>query len=217
MPKKPTYEELEQTVKELRKESGDRKRAERALLESIDRLRIAYDQSIIYAEQLNKEIMQRKRAVKTLREREAALKVQARNLGEANTALKVLLRHREEDKTELEEKVLSNVKELVLPYVEALKRTGLDAKQITYVGIVESHLNNIVSPFLRRLSSKYLGLTPREIQVANLIKEGKATKEIAELCNVSSRAVEFHRDNIRAKLGLKNKKANLRTYLLSLS
>jgi DNA-binding CsgD family transcriptional regulator len=217
MPKKPTYEELEQTVKELRKESGDRKRAERALRESIDRLRIAYDQSIIYAEQLNKEIMQRKRAVKTLREREAALKVQARNLGEANTALKVLLRHREEDKIELEERVLLNVKELVLPYVEALKRTGLDAKQITYVGIVESHLNNIVSPFLRRLSSKYLGLTPREIQVANLIKEGKTTKEIAELWNVSARAVEFHRDNIRTKLGLKNKKANLRTYLLSLS
>jgi len=109
------------------------------------------------------------------------------------------------------------VKELVLPYVQTLKDTRLDAKQMAYVSIIESHLNNIVSPFLRKLSSKYLSLTPREIQVAGLIKEGKTTKEIAELLNVSTRAVEFHRDNIRTKLGLKNKKANLRSYLLSLA
>jgi len=113
MRKKPTHEELVKTVKQLEKESVERKRAEEALRESIRRLRVAYDQSIIYAEQLNEEITERKRAEETLRKREAALKAQARNLEEVNTALKVLLRRREEDKTELEEKVLSNVKELV--------------------------------------------------------------------------------------------------------
>jgi len=104
-----------------------------------------------------------------------------------------------------------------LPYVEALRNTRLDAKQTAYAGIIESHLNDIVSPFLRKLASKYLALTPKEIQVADLIKEGKITKEIAELLNVSPRSVGFHRENIRAKLGLKNKKANLRSYLLSFS
>ncbi|NVL90481.1 MAG: hypothetical protein HWN69_05720 [Desulfobacterales bacterium] len=217
MRKKSTYEELMQTVKELEQESLERERAEEALQESIRRLKVAYDQSIIYAEQLNEEIKDRKRAEKALQERKAALKAQARNLKEVNTALKVLLKCREEDKTELEEKVLSNVKELVLPYVQTLKNTRLDAKQLAYASIIESHLNNIVSPFLRNLSSKYLGLTPKEIQVAGFIKEGKITKEIAELLNVSTRAVEFHRNNIRMKLGLKSKKTNLRSYLLSLA
>jgi DNA-binding CsgD family transcriptional regulator len=187
------------------------------LEETFRRLQIAYDQSIIYAEELHEEIKVRKQAEGELRQRQAALMAQTKSLEEANTALKVLLRHREADKSELEEKVLSNVKALVFPYVEALKSTRLDAKQKAIVELIETHLENIVSPFLTTLNATYSGLTPREIQVANLVKEGKTTKEIAALTNVSSRAVEFHRYNIRIKLGLRKKKANLRSYLLSLS
>ena len=128
-----------------------------------------------------------------------------------------MIRHREEDKAQLEETVLSNVKETILPYVSALKKSRLGDKEMAYVNIIESHLNDIVSPFLQKLSSKYFDLTPREVEVAILIKEGKITKEIAELLNVSNRAVEFHRENLRAKLNLKHKKANLRSYLLSLA
>ena len=147
------------------------------------------------------------------REREA----KSRELEEVNIALKVLLRQREEDKSDLEEKVLSNVKKLVEPYVEKLKKTRLTVEQIACVSSIETHLNDIISPFLRNLTSKYLCLTPREIQIANLIKEGKTSKEIAQLLHLSQGAIDFHRNNIRNKLGLKKKKANLRSYLLSLS
>ncbi len=61
----------------------------------------------------------------------------------------------------------------------------------------------------------HLNLTPAEIQIANLIKLGKVNKEIAEIKNLSSRTIEFHRNNIRKKIGIKNKKVNLRTYLNS--
>ncbi len=168
-------------------------------------------------ERLKWEIQDRKQAEQALREREKELEIKTGNLEEANTALKVLIRKRDEDRVELEEKVLSNVKELVVPYLEKLKKSGQDDRQETYLSILESNLNDIISPFLRKLSSKYLNLTPTQIQIANLVKEGKTTKEIAELLASTRWAVDFHRNNLRKKLGLTNKKANLRTYLLSLT
>jgi PAS domain S-box-containing protein len=167
--------------------------------------------------QITRNITEEVPAEKALQEREKELKVKTMSLEEVNTALRVLLKKRDEDKTELEEKVLSNVKKLVVPYLEKLEKTGLNDSQKTYVGILESHLNDIISPFLRTLSSKYLNISPTEIQAANLVKQGKTTKDIAESLNSSIRAIEFHRNNLRNKLGLKNKKANLRSYLLSLT
>jgi len=166
---------------------------------------------------LKREIEERKLAEQTLMRKEEELQLKSLNLEEANTALKVLLKRGEQDKKELEEKVLSNIKELALPYLEKLKACSLDDRQAAYVQLLESSLGDIISPFLQKLSAQYLNLTPTEIQVANLVREGKSTKEISELLNISKRAVEFHRNNIRDKLGLKKEKANLRSYLLSLS
>jgi PAS domain S-box-containing protein len=163
-----------------------------------------------------RDITEKKRADQTLLEREKELEIKTSNLEEVNTALRVLLKRRQEDKAELEEKVLFNMRELVIPYIEKLKKRGLDERQKVCVGILESNLNGIISPFARRLSSLYLNLTPAEIEVANLVRHGKTTKEIAEFMNLSSRTIDTHRDNIRKKLGIKNKKANLRTQLLSI-
>ena len=149
-------------------------------------------------------------------ERTRELEVQKNSLEEINTAMKVLLKKREDDKTEIEDNILSNVKTLIEPYMEKLKRSSLPQGQQTLINILESNLNEIVSPFTRKLSSKLLNLTPSEIQVANLVKQGKTTKEMAGILNISGTTVGFHRENIRKKLGLKNKKANLRSHLLSL-
>ncbi|MCG6909428.1 MAG: PAS domain S-box protein [Deltaproteobacteria bacterium] len=165
--------------------------------------------------QLQQEIEERKRAEKALRRREKELEAQSHHLEEVNTALKVLLTQRENDKSEVQEHVLSNVKELVSPYVERLKKSRLNTSQTTLVNIMDSNLNNIISPFIRRLSSKYLHFTPMEIRVANLVKEGKTNKEIAELLFLSKNTILFHRHNIRTKLGLKGTGLNLRTHLLS--
>ena len=163
------------------------------------------------------DITERKAAEEALKKRELDLEMKSQSLEEANTALKVLLKHREEDKGTLEEQVLINVKKLVFPYLEDLKRLKLNDKQRARVEIIEKHLHEIVSPFLRSLSSSYLNLTPREIQIANLVKEGKTTKEITELLNISATAVDFHRKNLRSKFGIKNIKTNLRSHLSSLS
>jgi PAS domain S-box-containing protein len=155
-------------------------------------------------------------AEKALKSREKQLEIKTKNLEEANTALRVLLNSREQDKLELEKKVVINVRRLIEPYLTKLKSSGLDERQATYLEILESNLKDIVSPFAAKLSSEYLGLTPKELQVASLVKEGKTTKEIAELLNSSVSAIRFHRENVRKKIGLRNQKANLRSRLLSL-
>ncbi len=146
---------------------------------------------------------------------EESLDIKSRTLEEVNTALKVLLKQREGDKRELEENISLNVKELILPYVEKLKKSRLDAVQTSNVNILETNLQEITSPILRKLQR--FDFTPKEIEVVSYLKDGRTTKQIAELLGVSPRAVEFHRYNIRKKLGLDQLKTNLRAYLLSIS
>ena len=147
---------------------------------------------------------------------EEKVKERTQGLEETNIAMKVLLKKREDDKRDLEKQMLANIREIIQPYIARLKATPMKERQRVLLEIIESNLEDIASPFMRGLSDSLHKLTPSEIQVINLIKQDKTTKEMSEFLNVSARTVEFHRDNIRKKLGIKNKKINLRSYLLSI-
>ncbi|MBN2515208.1 MAG: PAS domain S-box protein [Deltaproteobacteria bacterium] len=162
------------------------------------------------------EILGVTRDITQRKQTEKELELKSRHLEETNTALKVLLKHRETDKEELQENVLSNVRELIIPYIEKVKTCSHKSDQENYLDILKTNLNNIISPFLRNLRLDHCNLTPKEIQIANLIKEGKTTKEIADLLYLSLRTINFHRENIRKKLGLTNRKTNLQSHLSSL-
>ncbi len=165
----------------------------------------------------HEEITALKQTEEALRKSKDAIEAQKRNLEETNIALKVLLRQRDEDKQELEQKVLTNIKDLVFPYIERLKRAPLRAKDKTNVEIIESHLNEVISPLMQRLTHLNILLTPQEMQIAALVKDGKTSKEIADVLHVSETTVHFHRKNLRNKFGIKNRSTNLRSYLMSLS
>ena len=165
---------------------------------------------------LRAEIAERKRIEIALLAKEKELENKNDELNEFNSALKVLLKKRDEDKIQLEDKVISNVKELILPYLEQLKKDALNSRHSAYLNIIESNLKDIISSFGANIKKRFLNLTPTEIRIADLIKNGKTTKEIASLLSLSQKTIEFHRDNIRSKLQIKNKKINLRAYLLSL-
>jgi PAS domain S-box-containing protein len=195
------------------------KRAERALRNYQDQLETLVQERTAELAQANtqlaRQVEERLRAEKALLKREKELKAQSQHLEEVNTALRVLLKQRSEDKNELQENVMNNIKELVAPYITQLQHARLSTRQQTLVRILESNLNNIVSPFISRLSSRFLKLTPMEIRVAGLVKEGKSNKEIANLLLISKNTVLFHRHHIRKKLNLAGTSVNLRTHLLS--
>jgi PAS domain S-box-containing protein len=162
-----------------------------------------------------RDITERKEAEIALQNREKELEIKTQNLEELNTALNVLLKKRDEEKIRSEEKVMMNIRELVKPYLEKLRKENLNKNQNTRLDILESNMDEAVSSFALKLSKSDLNITPTEIQVANLIKQGKRSKEIAALLHSSPKAIAFHRESIRKKLGLQNKKTNLQSYLLS--
>ncbi len=162
------------------------------------------------------DITERTRAERKLRKRERELERKTMDLEEMNTALNVLLKKRQKDRSELEENIVSNVKELIEPYLEKMKTSRLDDRQKIHLDIIETNLNDIVSPFVRVLNKNFLALTHTEIQISNLVKRGKSTKEIADLLNLSAKTIASYREQIREKLGIKNQGINLRTYLISI-
>ncbi|RZB38155.1 MAG: hypothetical protein SRB2_00501 [Desulfobacteraceae bacterium Eth-SRB2] len=163
------------------------------------------------------DITDMKQTEQRLKQREKELEIKNIRLEEMNAALKILLEKRDEDKKELEEKVMTNIKELVLPYVTKLKNTKLDYRQEVFADIIESNIEEIISPFAHKLSHKYLNFTPTELKVAYLVKQGLRTKEIAKLLGSSPETITRHRKSMRKKLKLTDKKSNLRTHLLSLA
>ncbi len=143
------------------------------------------------------------------------IRLKAQGLEDINKTVKVLLKKREEDIVSLEEKIHTNVKMFVIPYLDKLKRLNLNEKQMAYVEMIEKTLCDIASPYLWNLSS-FMNLTPREAEIAYLIKDGKSSKDIANLLNISITVADFHRKNLRLKLGIRHKKINLRAHLCSL-
>lgn len=162
------------------------------------------------------ELEARRLAEKGLKSREKELRKRTRRLGEVTTALNVVLERMEEEKRHLERQLMANVNRLVIPHIEKIRKEGSASSRAAHLEIIEKNLKNIFLPSLSRLSLQSLALTSREIQVANLVREGMTSKEISHTLGISKSVVDFHRDHIRGKLGLKNKRGNLRSYMLSL-
>ena len=156
------------------------------------------------------EVVVRRKTEKSLRKRESELQ-------EVNAALKVLLQRDRDSKTEVEERIRANISELITPYLQKLKRRTTDEKSRTYLGLVENNINEIAAPFGARLIARFSNLTPTEIEIAKMVMRGMPTKTIAGTTNTEKSTVDFHRNNIRKKLGIGGSKVNLRAYLMSLT
>lgn len=146
-------------------------------------------------------------------ELEERVRERTTELSESNIALTVLLKKREEDRETMAEQIISNSAKLVEPFLDRLKGSGLNEQQQILVEIIRTNINELTSPFSRNFSNKLIRLTPSELQVANLVKQGKRTKEIAEIMHLSPGTISIHRKNIRKKLDITHQKTNLQTIL----
>lgn len=168
------------------------------------------------------EIEHRKQAEARLQQeldsRETVIKKRTQDLEDANTALRVLLKGVETSRNEIENRIVQQIKGLVLPHISRMHPliAGDETAQ-SHLDIVETNLKNITSEFTGKLAQTLARLTPTEAEIVQLIVQGRSTKEIAKTLSRGTSTVDFHRNNIRQKLGLRHGGKNLRQHLMTLS
>jgi len=163
-----------------------------------------------------RDITERKKYQAELEAKENELRQKNKSLEDANTALNVLMKKVEEQRLSIEDTLRNNINKIALPYLQKAKEKSKDKAAAESLRLLEESLNSIFAPFAHDLTSNLPHLTSTEIDVANLIVQGKRTKEIADVLSVTPKAIEVHRNNLRRKFGLTNQKAGLRTHLLAL-
>lgn len=154
------------------------------------------------------------RDISSFKETENKLKEQKQALEEANIALKVILKTKEEANQEIEEKIRLNLQSLVLPLLESLQQTA-SSTQSLILEEIRTNIEQVCAPFTKTLQGYQL--SPTELQIAKLISHGKTTKEIADFLHVAPSTINSHRNSIRKKTGIKNNQLTLKTFLSSLN
>ena len=164
---------------------------------------------------LIKEVASHKRTLKELQLQKVTVDRKNIAIKEANIALKVLLKTRDEEKEDL---LINNNKytsKFITPYLNKLRKSGLNEKQLSYIEMLSTNIYEINSSSMPKNPVFYAGLTPAEIRIVNFIKQNNTNKDIATLLDISVKTVEKHRTNIRKKLGINNNKINLKKELLT--
>jgi DNA-binding NarL/FixJ family response regulator len=160
------------------------------------------------------EIAVRILAEQELQENNRQLLLERKALQEANTALRLVLSNIENEKKHIYENIHLNIDRVIMPILHALA-PAVSSSKIKYLELLKTNLEEITAPFINRSLKHFSVLTPAEVNICNMIRNGMRTKEIANLRGVSTATINRHRENIRRKLNLSNKKINLTTYLKS--
>jgi PAS domain S-box-containing protein len=152
-----------------------------------------------------------------LAEKEEQVKRQGQELAELRAAIKAMANEGEERCSEIEATILRNIELRSIPIIRRLRSKNRNTELDPLIETLERSLREIASPVIKKLSQGSNPLSHSELQVANLIREGLSTKRIAETLSISERTVEFHRRNIRLKLGLRGMRTTLKHHLVNLT
>ena len=164
---------------------------------------------------ISRDVTECRQTEKTLKDTNARLKIEQNALYNKNIALKEVLDQIDREKTEISLQVQSNIEKIAIPIIRILEeRSGSEEKH--YISLLENCLSNITSPFISLLQKSHVRLSPREMEICNMVKNGMTSKQIAALLNISVETVRKQRQNIRKKLNIANEKTNLHSYLWQL-
>ena len=140
------------------------------------------------------------------------LLVERQALQDANVALHDSLVQSKQEKKMIGASIQAKIDKIITPIFYALE-AEMDERQLKYLNLLKKNFQDIVSPFVEGNQDILTKLSPVELLICDMIKHGLSSKEIASLRGITPATVSRHRENIRHKLGLANRKVNLVSYL----
>lgn len=197
----------------------DRKRNVRALMfrEGLREFARVIEAELRLLIEIDERVRLESELQETLDQLEQNVAARTSELEEANTALRVLLANVEQTRNEYDTKILRQVKGLILPHLGKLRsRFDTDRVARAYLKVIDENLHSITASMSDQFTEAFDSLTPSEQEVAQMVMHGQTTKNIAHTLSRESSTIEFHRNNIRKKLGLHRSGKNLRSLLLSI-
>jgi DNA-binding CsgD family transcriptional regulator len=154
--------------------------------------------------------------LRALSDQRDELQRKSAELESQNLDLRRLLQQNAEDSRELEAGVVRNAQRILKPLIQAMRQNGSHAGQVVLLDRLADRVDELLDSFTPRLDSVRFSLTPQELRVARLIRDGLASRQIAARLQIATRTITTHRMQIRQKLGLKGRRRNLRTCLLAI-
>lgn len=137
------------------------------------------------------------------------------SLEKKNIALQEIMNMIETEKSKVLKNAFTNIETILLPIFQEIKEALPESKKKMAQHFEES-LRDLSPSLAHSLTQNNSKLTPREIQICNLVNKGLASKEIAEQLDIAIETIAKHRYRIRRKLGLSKKSDRLSVYLHSL-
>lgn len=198
------------------REISDLKQVQKELSEYRDQLEKKVKKKTRELQQANKKLQQqmkeKERTKKELHEFSVMLEEQKASVERKNIALQEVLEQLHREKEQIKKDVMANIENILIPIIQRMKiESGKEEK--SNFKILEAELKKLTSSFGRSVNDKKLRLTPREIEICDMIRNGLISKEIARILGLSKKTVDGHRNRIRNKLGIRNKKYNLSSVL----
>lgn len=164
-------------------------------------------ETVRFLEEITDIVTQRSREILNRNWLDAERKV----LENKNIALKEILGHIEEEKAEFKQRIGENIENTLLPALNRILNESGSVNESS-LSILKNSLADI-STLAGNIIQLYSKLSPREIEICNLIRIGTSSKEIAGTLRISVATVLKHRETIRKKLGLVNRDINLMSFL----
>jgi PAS domain S-box-containing protein len=182
----------------------------RACVVSAELLEIGHKPCILA---VTRDVTQQKEQEEKLRELSETLRREQVDFVRKNVALNEVLQHIEEKKEVYRHEISSKLENLLRPMLRKLKEAGhLERRD---VDVLERGIKNAFGADINEYKNNVEKLTPRELDILEMIRSGSSSKQIAEKLDLSSQTVHKHRQSIRRKLQIDHREINLATYLRS--